>query len=37
MLIRGAEENLDIEYPSEAWGWGLLDIFETFEAMRETN
>lgn len=37
MLIRGAKENIDILYPSESWGWGLLDIFETFEAMRETN
>ena len=36
MLIRGAKENIDIIYPSEAWGWGLLDIFETFETMRET-
>ena len=36
ILAKLAFENIDIIYPSEAWGWGLLDIFETFETMRET-
>ncbi|MBQ8923519.1 MAG: S8 family peptidase [Lachnospiraceae bacterium] len=35
MIIRGANESKDITYPNEAWGWGVLDIFGVFEAIRE--
>lgn len=34
MLIRGASESSDIEYPNRAWGWGVLDLYGTFETMR---
>lgn len=34
MLIRGARHVADVSYPNRAWGWGVLDIFGAFEAMR---
>ncbi len=34
MLIRGTKSVADVEYPSRAWGWGVLDIYETFNAIR---
>ncbi len=34
ILIRGTKEIVDIEYPNPAWGWGVLDIFESFNIMR---
>lgn len=34
ILIRGTKEIVDIEYPNPAWGWGVLDIYESFNIMR---
>lgn len=34
LLIRGAKEVADTEYPNRAWGWGVLDLYGTFENMR---
>lgn len=36
MLIRGTREVADTEYPNRAWGWGVLDLYGTFETMRNT-
>lgn len=34
MLIRGSKEVSDVDYPSPAWGWGVIDIYETFNVIR---
>ena len=34
MLIRGANQVADLSYPNRSWGWGALDIYGTFDAMR---
>lgn len=33
-LIRGAVRSPDLEYPNREWGYGKLDIYNTFEIMR---
>jgi subtilisin family serine protease len=33
-LIRGARRELDIIYPNRDWGYGILDIFNVFDAIR---
>lgn len=35
MLIRGAGRENNIEYPNNIWGWGTLDILQTFQNMRQ--
>lgn len=34
MFIRGAGSVSDVSYPDPSWGWGVLDIYQTFEVMR---
>ncbi len=34
-LIRGARRDQDIFYPNNIWGWGTLDLLQTFENMRQ--
>lgn len=34
MLIRGSRKVADIEYPSRSWGWGVLDVYEAFNSIR---
>lgn len=34
MLIRGAKRNPDLSYPNKEWGYGILDIYNTFEVLR---
>lgn len=34
MLIRGARKVVDVNYPNSSWGYGALDIYGAFEAMR---
>lgn len=34
-LIRGARRNRDIVYPSASWGYGEIDIFNSFEILTE--
>lgn len=34
MLIRGSRRLTNIEYPSKAWGWGILDIYGAFNSLR---
>lgn len=34
MLIRGSRKVADIEYPSRSWGWGVLDLYEAFNSIR---
>lgn len=34
ILIRGARRSSDIEYPNEAWGYGILDVYGAFESFR---
>lgn len=34
MLIRGSDQVADVEYPSKAWGWGVLNILEAFNSIR---
>lgn len=33
-LIRGARRDQDITYPNRDWGYGILDIFNVFDAIR---
>ena len=35
-LIRGAIRKPELEYPNREWGYGRLDIYNTFEIMRRT-
>ncbi len=34
MLIRGADQPVEVQYPSKAWGWGTLNLLETFNSIR---
>ena len=34
MLIRGSRRLTNVEYPSKAWGWGILDLYGAFGAIR---
>ena len=34
-LIRGARRNPALRYPNEEWGYGALDLYETFRRIRE--
>lgn len=34
MLIRGADRKLDLVYPNKQWGWGALDVYGVFNALR---
>ena len=33
-LIRGAKRSENIDYPNQVWGFGILDIYRTFESLR---
>lgn len=33
-MIRGARRDLDVEYPNRDWGYGILDVFNIFDALR---
>lgn len=35
LFIRGARRKEEYMYPSEIWGWGILDILQTFQNMRQ--
>lgn len=32
LLVRGARRNPQISYPNEAWGFGMVDIYNTFQS-----
>ena len=34
-LIRGAKRNPSLSYPNREWGYGALDLYETFLRLRE--
>ncbi len=34
LLVRGAERSLREEYPNRNWGYGILDIYNTFQVIR---
>ena len=34
LLIRGARRKKDMSYPNKEWGYGILDIFEAFNSLR---
>ncbi|NLJ96275.1 MAG: S8 family peptidase [Clostridiales bacterium] len=34
LIIRGARRDVDIEYPNRDWGYGILNIFNVFDALR---
>ncbi|MBE5945156.1 MAG: peptidase S8 [Lachnospiraceae bacterium] len=36
LLIRGCTEVADINYPNKSWGWGALNILESFDAIRSS-
>lgn len=36
LLIKGATRNTSIEYPNREWGYGALNIFKSFESLRNT-
>lgn len=33
-MIRGARRDLDITYPNRDWGYGILDVYNIFDALR---
>jgi hypothetical protein len=33
-LIRGAQRNPKLSYPNRDWGYGILDIYSSFNALR---
>ena len=35
LLIRGAARNQDLFYPNREWGYGQLNLYNTFETMRQ--
>jgi hypothetical protein len=35
VLIRGARRSVDQIYPNPDWGFGILDIFNVFESLRQ--
>ena len=35
MLIRGAVREKELDYPNYIWGWGTLDLLQTFQNMRQ--
>ncbi|RDU21953.1 S8 family peptidase [Anaerosacchariphilus polymeriproducens] len=34
LLLRGARRKTDVEYPNREWGYGILDIYNVFNALR---
>ncbi|HEX3077448.1 MAG TPA: S8 family peptidase [Lachnospiraceae bacterium] len=34
-LIRGARRKTDMEYPNREWGYGILDLFNVFNSLRQ--
>jgi hypothetical protein len=34
LIIRGARRNANTVYPNRDWGYGILDIFNVFDALR---
>lgn len=34
LLVRGAKRNPQISYPNESWGFGMLDIYRTFQTFQ---
>ncbi len=34
LIIRGARRDIDTIYPNRDWGYGILDIFNVFDALR---
>ena len=34
LLIRGAKRSSSLEYPNRIWGYGAVDIYNTFEQLR---
>ena len=37
LFIRGVEQPVDIAYPNVSFGWGVLNLFHTFEIIRNQN
>jgi len=35
-MIRGARRNMEIEYPNRDWGYGILDVYNIFDALRRS-
>jgi subtilisin family serine protease len=35
LLVRGAKRNPQISYPNEAWGFGMVDIYRTFQTFHD--
>jgi len=35
LLIRGCERDYNVEYPNIQWGYGRLDLYTTFEFLRD--
>lgn len=36
LLIKGANRSPNISYPNREWGYGTLDVYQTFESLRNT-
>ena len=35
LLIRGAQREINREYPNTEWGYGRLDVYRAFQVLRE--
>lgn len=35
-LIRGCDRDINIQYPSAQWGYGRLNLFQSFNLLRST-
>ncbi|NLL00372.1 MAG: S8 family peptidase [Clostridiales bacterium] len=35
LIIRGAKRDINVEYPNRDWGYGIIDIFSVFDALRQ--
>jgi len=34
LIIRGARRDVNLVYPNRDWGYGILDVFNAFDALR---
>ncbi len=37
LLLRGAKRDPNITYPNKEWGYGIIDIYNTYESLRNDN
>jgi hypothetical protein len=35
-MIRGARRSVELTYPNRDWGYGILDVYNIFDAIRSS-